>query len=122
MQIRLRMTVWFFGLVLVPIQIGCRDASPNRVSVQSPGIESQFEKPVRIKAGAEFVTVESPGYACPTLADVDGDGLEDLIVGQFSQGHMQFCKNIGKQGNTPEFASSVWIKTGEARAVVPGVS
>jgi hypothetical protein len=121
MQIRLRMTIWIFGLALLPIQFGCRDVSPSRNVAQNPSLDSQFEKPVRIKAGDEFVAVESLGYACPTLADVDGDGLEDLIVGQFSQGHMQFYKNIGKQGNAPEFAASEWIKTGDERAVVPGV-
>ena len=121
MQIPLRMTIWIFGLALLVVQPGCRNASPSKNVAQNISLDSKFETPVRIEAGDEYVAVESPGHACPTLADLDGDGLEDLIVGQFSQGNMQFCKNIGEQGNAPKFAAKEWIKSGDVRAVVPGV-
>jgi hypothetical protein len=65
--------------------------------------------------------VEPPGYACPTVADVDGDGVEDLVVGQFNEGGLQFFKNLAGQGDEPQLASAQWLKTGEKRAVVPGV-
>ena len=87
----------------------------------APPSDYQFETPVRVQAGGEYVSVESPGYACPTMADVDGDGKEDLVVGQFSQGNMQFFKNVARTGYPPEFAQAEWIKTGNERAVVPGV-
>ena len=80
-----------------------------------------FEAPVRLKAGDEFVSVEAPGYACPTMADVDGDGLEDLVVGQFNRGYMQFCKNIASSSEPPKFAEAKWIKAGDDKAEVPGV-
>ena len=82
---------------------------------------SAFEPPVRLKAEGEFISVEAPGYACPTMADVDGDGKDDLIVGQFNQGHLQFFKNIAAAGQSPKFAAAKWLTTGDERAVVPGV-
>ena len=68
-----------------------------------------FATPERIRAGGEVVAVESPGYACPTMADVDGDGKEDLVVGQFRNGNMQFCKNIADKGQPPKFAAATWL-------------
>ncbi len=114
-----------FGAVAVCALIAVR--SPQLLAaeqdptgaVASAGIE--FESPIRLKAGDEYVSVEPPGWACPTMADVDQDGLDDLVVGQFSNGHMQFCKNVAKPGEAPQFAAPEWIKTGSDRAVVPGV-
>lgn len=80
-----------------------------------------FESPQRMKAGDEFVQTEDPGYACPTLADLDGDGKLDLIVGQFESGNMQFFKNVSADKNVLKFAAGKWIKSGDKRAVVPGV-
>ncbi len=46
----------------------------------------------------------------------------DLVVGQFNNGHMQFCKNIAENDMAPEFAKAEWITSGDDRAEVPGVS
>ena len=81
-----------------------------------------FETPVRVMTGGVPISVDEPGYACPTIADVDGDGADDLVVGQFSQGRMRFYRNLNAPGETPRFAAGKWIKSGEQIAVVPGVS
>ena len=78
--------------------------------------EPQFEAPVRLKAGASFVKVESPGYAFPCWADVDGDKKKDLVVGQFADGAMKFYKNLGGG----KLAEGKWIEAG-GKAEVPGV-
>ena len=100
-----------------PEETDSQPKGTNTVKVAS----YQFEAPIRLKAGDEFVSVESPGYACPTMADVDGDGVEDLVVGQFSNGNMLFCKNEATADATPEFAKAEWLSEGDDRIVVPGV-
>lgn len=80
-----------------------------------------FEAPIRLKGGGEYVKVDAPGYACPTMADVDGDGKMDLVVGQFSSGKMRLFRNVSEDSDTPEFGLEAWIKTGDKVAEVPGV-
>lgn len=81
----------------------------------------RFETPQRLKAGGEWISVEAPGYACPTMADVDGDGVDDLVVGQYNDGNMLFCRNVADQNATPSFAEAEWLSDGKTRIVVPGV-
>ena len=45
----------------------------------------EFEEPFRLEAGGEIICAESPGYACPTVSDLDADGngtieLFDIII------------------------------------------
>src|SRR5687768_1951040 len=77
----------------------------------------EFEKPVRLKAGGEFIRVESPGFAAPCWHDVDGDGKKDLVVGQFNKGKMKVYKNQGGG----KLAGGEWLQAEGATAEVPGV-
>ena len=87
-----------------------------------PDSHYRFDPAVMLQAGGEPIAVESPGYACPTIADVDGDGVNDLVVGQFNSGKMHFYRNLSDPDETPEYASRQWINTGSEPAEVPGVS
>lgn len=78
---------------------------------------AEFEKPVRLYGGDTAVRVESPGYAAPCWADVDGDGKKDLLVGQFNQGKIQVFKNLG----AGKLATSSWLMAEGKVAEVPGV-
>lgn len=78
---------------------------------------SEFEKPVRLKAGDDFIRTENPGFAFPCLADLDRDGKPDLVVGQFNQGKIRVYKGLGGL----KFAPGDWLKAEGETAQVPGV-
>jgi len=105
---------------------GCDQSPYQPVSMNDhlkvPRGDFNFESPVRIFAGGDPVSVREPGYAFPTMADVDGDGADDLVVGQFAKGNMKFYRNENEPGQTPKFAAGEWLKSGDEEIVVPGVS
>jgi hypothetical protein len=78
---------------------------------------ADFKPPVRLMAGDAAVRVESPGYAAPCWADVDGDGKKDLLVGQFNQGKIRVFKHLGAE----KFAPGKWLQADGKVAEVPGV-
>lgn len=78
---------------------------------------AEFERPVRLKADGVAIRVESPGYAAPCWADIDGDGKKDLLVGQFSKGKIQAFKSLGGG----KFVKGTWLQAEGQVAEVPGV-
>ena len=78
---------------------------------------AEFERPVRLEADGVAVRVESPGYAAPCRADVDGDGEKDLLVGQFNKGKIRLFKNL----SGGKLAAGVWLQAEGKVAEVPGV-
>jgi hypothetical protein len=78
---------------------------------------AEFERPVRWLAGGKPVRVESPGYAAPCWADVDGDGKKDLLVGQFKKRKIKVYKNLGDD----KYAAGAWLQAEGSDAEVPGV-
>jgi hypothetical protein len=77
----------------------------------------EFQPPVRMKADGVAVRVESPGWACPCWADLDGDGKKDLLVGQFSDGKIRVYRNLGDG----KLAPGEWLKADGGDAQIPGV-
>jgi hypothetical protein len=81
------------------------------------GAAVEFQPPVRLTAGDAAVRVESPGYAAPCFADLDGDGKKELLVGQFNKGKIRVFRHLGGA----KFAPGEWLKAGGEVAEVPGV-
>jgi hypothetical protein len=81
------------------------------------GASAEFHPPVRLTAQGEAVRVESPGWAAPCWADIDGDGQKDLLVGQFNQGKIRFYKNLGGG----KLAPGAWLQADGIDAEIPGV-
>ena len=78
---------------------------------------ADFEPPVRLKAGQAAIRVENPGYAAPCWTDINGDGKQHLLVGQFSGGKIQVFKYLGDE----KFAAGAWLQAEGKEAQVPGV-
>jgi hypothetical protein len=79
--------------------------------------EEFFEQPVRLEAAGEVIdTGKAWGHSSPCIEDIDGDGLKDLILGDFSG---KFCvyKNIGKKA-APSYRDHGYIQAGEKDAKV----
>ena len=85
------------------------------LAVSAAGAE--FDDPVMLKAGGKTITLDAPGHAAPCLADIDGDGTKDLLVGQFASGRIKIYKGLGNG----RFADGKWLKADGKIAEVPGV-
>jgi hypothetical protein len=70
----------------------------------------QFDKPFRIESGGQPIDVEI-GHAAPYVVDFDGDGVRDLLVGQFGKGRCRIYKNVGTT-HAPKFDGFVFFEAG----------
>ena len=76
---------------------------------------TEFESPVRLKAGDAYIRVESPGFAAPCWAEINGEKC--LLVGQFKQGKIRVYKHV----SGTQFAPGTWLQAEGKTAEVPGV-
>ena len=76
-----------------------------------------FEKPYLLRAGDAPLSVENPGYASPSIGDIDGDGLDELLVGQFRDGKILICK----AAPSGHYREGRFLEAGGDVARIPGV-
>jgi len=70
--------------------------------------ESELMDPVRIEAGGKPIDTDV-GHAAPFVGDFDGDGVRDLLVGQFGEGILWIFRNEGTNAK-PVLAAGVKFK------------
>jgi hypothetical protein len=81
----------------------------------------KFSAPRQVSGGDKLIEVESPGYAAPGLADLNADGVPDLLVGQFRDGKIGFYKGSKSKDGMLSFGAHEWLQAAGETAVVPGV-
>jgi hypothetical protein len=76
-----------------------------------------FQPPFRVSDAQGLIDVDI-GHAAPLVVDFDGDGLPDLLVGQFGEGKLRIYKNVGT-ASAPRFDSFTWLQAGDKEARIP---
>ncbi|HEX5137203.1 MAG TPA: VCBS repeat-containing protein [Planctomycetota bacterium] len=87
------------------------------VGAGGEGAPGELLPPVRIEAGGKPIDTEV-GHAAPFVADFDGDGVRDLLVGQFGGGILWIFRNEGTNA-APKLAAGVKFKDGAEDGRVP---
>ena len=87
---------------------------PTVAFAQAP----KLADPVPVKANGEIINIGGYGYAAPFYADMDGDGVPDLLVGEFEGGELRIYRNHGTATN-PEFKDFEYLKVDGDVAVIP---
>jgi hypothetical protein len=86
-------------------------------SVAAPDCATELLPPVRLQAAGKPIDTEL-GHAAPFVADFDGDGINDLLVGQMGNGILWGYRNVGTNAS-PRYAPGIKFKNGRADARVP---
>jgi hypothetical protein len=88
------------------------------IVIQAVANAGDLAAPVQVRAGGKPIDVNFVGHSAPFYGDVDGDGLKDLLVGQFDEGRLRFYRNLGSNAN-PRFEGFRWFEAGGTIGTVP---
>ncbi len=83
----------------------------------APALGDNLVSPVRIEAAGKPIDTEV-GHAAPFVYDFDGDGVKDLLVGQFGGGILTIYRNEGTNAQ-PKLAAGARFKAGGKDGTVP---
>ncbi len=81
------------------------------------GLAPELEPAVRLEAAGKPIDTDI-GHAAPFVCDFDGDGVKDLLVGQFGQGILWIYRNEGTNSE-PKLAAGTKFKEGAEDGRVP---
>ena len=88
------------------------------ISLENVAPSAELEPPVRLEAAGKPIDATEIGHAAPFVCDFDGDGLKDLLVGQFGDGLLWIYRNEGTNSE-PKLAAGVKFKEGKEDGRVP---
>jgi hypothetical protein len=68
-----------------------------------------FDAPVAIEANGTPINVGYGGNASPFVVDWNGDGKQDLLLGQFDGGKVRYYENVGED-TAPVFGDFEYLQ------------
>jgi len=83
-----------------------------------PALHAELAAPIRIEAAGKPIDTGEIGHAAPCVADIDRDGIQDLLVGQFRDGILRIYRNVGTNAE-PKLAAGVTFKEDKEDGRVP---
>ena len=91
--------------------------APPFASREPAQLSSELALPVRIEAAGVPIDTDV-GHAAPFEGDFDGDGVNDLLVGQFGEGLLWVFRNE-ETNAAPRLAAGAKFKEGKEEGRVP---
>src|SRR5262245_31351668 len=79
---------------------------------------SELAPPFKVLVAGQPLDVGGVGYAAPFVGDFDGDGINDLLVGQFADGKLRIYRNV-RTNARPKFEAFTWFLDGKPEGRVP---
>jgi hypothetical protein len=87
------------------------------IQLETTSLSKDLEQPIRLEAAGKPIDTDI-GHAAPFVCDFDGDGIKDLLVGQFGQGILWIYRNEGTNSQ-PKLAAGIKFKDGKEDGRVP---